>query len=339
LDTLDATVNADGTGLVEQTNAIQLRIDGVGTSTMEQKFAVHTDQLGDLSNQYSVKIDNNGAVAGFGLSSTGPVGNITSEFIVNADRFAIVSNASNPNTATTPFAVVPAGTVDGVNIPAGVFMTDAFIRNGSIVSAKIGTLSADKITTGFINAARIQTNTIDASKIRLDNSTITSQPIGGVPTVIIKNLGVKTAQIDNLAVQTVKIDGNAVTIPEGIPGTTRVMYWNGGGFVRTVATGSINPEGGKVHAVFTASVKSTNALNVRYLGSLTMTFNGQTRVIPFGIGVSYPNLQGSIGMSVVISMLPAAFTGSKTCTVVCRHLGFSNFEISNCVLTLTGMKK
>jgi hypothetical protein len=117
------------------------------------------------------------------------------------------------------------------------------------------------------------------------------------------------------------------------------MYWNGGGFVRTVATGSINPEGGKVHAVFTASVKSTNALNVRYLGSLTMTFNGQTRVIPFGVGVSYPNLQGSIGMSVVISMLPAAFTGSKTCTVVCRHLGFSNFEISNCVLTLTGMKK
>jgi hypothetical protein len=246
---------------------------------------------------------------------------------------------SDTTAATTPFAVVPAGTVDGVNIPAGVYMTDAFIRNGSIVSAKIGTLSADKITTDFIRSEVIAAGSIDASKINLDNSTITSQTIGGVPTVIIKNLGVDTAHINALAVQTAKIKDNAITIPEGFNGTTRLMQWNGGGFIRTVGTGTINPEGGKVHALFTASVKSTVPLNVRYLGSVTITLNGTSKSMPFGIGISSPNLQGSIGMSVAVSVIPAAFTGTKTCTVTCTHLGFANFEISNCVLTLTGMKK
>jgi hypothetical protein len=92
-------------------------------------------------------------------------------------------------------------------------MADAFIKNGSIASAKIGTLSANKITSDFISADRIDTNSINASKLVLDNSTIASQNINGVPTVIIKDLGVSEAKIGNLQVSTLKIKDQAVTVP------------------------------------------------------------------------------------------------------------------------------
>ena len=144
--------------------------------------------------------------------------------MVNADRFAIMRGGSNSTAATVPFVVqASATTLNGESVPAGVYMSDAFIKNGSIANAKIGTLNAGKITAGSIAAARIAANTIDASKLRLDNSTITSQTIGGVPTVIIKNLGVgnakianlavNNAKIANLAVSTLKIQNQAVTFP------------------------------------------------------------------------------------------------------------------------------
>ena len=172
----------------------------VGTNTAS--ISTQASSINGLEAKYVVKIDNNGAVAGYGLASTAnSAGNIISEFIVNADRFAIMRGGSNTATATVPFVVqASATTLNGESVAAGVYMADAFIKNGSIASAKIGALNADKITAGTISANRIGTNTIDASKIRLDNSTITSQNIGGVPTVIIKDLGVGTLKIQDQAV-------------------------------------------------------------------------------------------------------------------------------------------
>ena len=260
VSSLSSIVSNPTTGLVAKTDATTLRLDNVGSTTMEATFSAQAGDISGLNSKYTVKIDTNGAVAGFGLASTSnAAGNIISEFIVNADRFAIMRGGSNTATATTPFVVqATATTLNGVAVPAGVYMTDAFIKNGSIVSAKIGTLSADKITTGFINAARIQTNTIDASKIRLDNSTITSQTIGGVPTVIIKNLGVDTAQINSLAVQTVKIDHQAVTIPTSsyTAGEITVSTYSGWALIQSVEfTSSGNP----VHLNFSCLVKGANA--------------------------------------------------------------------------------
>jgi len=155
VDTLQVVVEgADGNGGIK--NAIETTQEIVGDSTS------------GLQAQYTVKIDTNGAVAGFGLASTSnAAGNITSEFIVNADRFAIMRGGSNAAAATIPFAVVPAGTVDGVNIPAGVFMTDAFIRNGTIVNAKIKNLAIDDAKIASLNADKITAGTIDASKVTL----------------------------------------------------------------------------------------------------------------------------------------------------------------------------
>jgi len=238
-------------------------------STVSSTVAGHTSSISTqatsingLSAQYTVKIDVNGAVAGYGLASTTTAaGNIVSEFVVNADRFAIMRGGSNTTAATVPFIVqASATTINGESVPAGVYMADAFIKNGSIVAAKIGTLNADKITAGTISAARIAANTLDASKLRLDNSTITSQTIGGVPTVIIKDLGVGNAKIQNLAVSTLKIQDQAVTFPSAsvTNSTLTVNHYNTLNTWATIQTLIATFSGAPVMVSGSFSVRSYN---------------------------------------------------------------------------------
>lgn len=122
-----------------------------------------------LKAQYTVKLDVNGAVAGFGLASTtSAAGNITSEFIVNADRFAIMRGGSNTTAATVPFIVqASATTLNGVAVPAGVYMADAFIKNGSIANAKIGNAAIDNAKIANLSAAKINTGTLNASLVTI----------------------------------------------------------------------------------------------------------------------------------------------------------------------------
>ena len=210
-----AQFNSEVTTRASADTALSQSISTVSTTVAGNTSSISTQatSINGLSGQYTVKIDLNGAVAGYGLASTTTAaGNIVSEFVVNADRFAIMRGGSNTATATVPFVVqASATTLNGESVPAGVYMADAFIKNGSIANAKIGTLNADKITAGSIAAARIAANTIDASKLRLDNSTIASQNISGIPTVIIKDLGVGNAKIQNLAVSSAKIADLAAT--------------------------------------------------------------------------------------------------------------------------------
>jgi hypothetical protein len=134
----------------------QVRVsDGLDTVAIEQRFTTQRGTNNTLLGQYSVKIDNNGHVSGFGLSSTSVNGTPTSAFIIRADKFAIVDPASttnnltnNPSTDSVPFAYV-----SGVpNVPNGVYIKSAFIQDATITSAKIASLTANKITSGYINA-------------------------------------------------------------------------------------------------------------------------------------------------------------------------------------------
>ena len=129
--------------------------DGLSSVALEQRFVAQRNTNNDLFGQYSVKIDNNGHVSGFGLSSTAVNGTPTSAFIIRADKFAIVDPASTANNLTNSPSVdtVPfAYTSGSQDVPAGVYIKSAFIQNASISSAKIATLTANKITTGYINA-------------------------------------------------------------------------------------------------------------------------------------------------------------------------------------------
>jgi hypothetical protein len=257
-----AQFSAEVTTRASADSALAQSISTVSTTVGQNTAAVQATatSIDGLEAQYTVKIDINGAVAGYGLASTTTAaGNNVSEFIVNADRFAIMRGGSNSTPASVPFTVqASATTIGGVAVPAGVYMTDAFIRNGSIINAKIAdaaidnakiaNLSADKINAGTIstsllnidgstlsslngvlqvnalNANKITAGTLSSSRLFLDGVTIDTD---GAGRVIIKNLGVDTLQIK----------GNAVTVPSSAftaaavnaPTTAQSVSWTASG--------------------------------------------------------------------------------------------------------------
>ena len=176
-------------------NGLTARLDNAGGTgvTVEQQFSANATSLGTLEGQYTVKVDANGAVAGFGLANTTTSsGNNTSEFYVNADRFAIMRGGSDTTAAVTPFTVqATATTINGIAVPAGVYMDAAFIKAASITSAQIGSVNADTITTGELDVAGLITaNAIDASKLNIDGSSITSVIVNGTPTLQLGSVNV-----------------------------------------------------------------------------------------------------------------------------------------------------
>lgn len=118
---------------------------------------------GGLINKYTVKIDSNGYVSGFGLASTTNNATPYSDFIIRADRFSIASPSGPGITPVIPFVVTTTPTViNGVTVNPGVYINGAYIQGGSIQGASIagGTIentklinvSANKITGAALEA-------------------------------------------------------------------------------------------------------------------------------------------------------------------------------------------
>lgn len=142
--------------------ALQASIGSVATTVQTEATARATTDA-KLYAQYTVKIDSNGYVTGFGLASSTVNATPTSEFIIRADAFRIASPYGPGIQAVTPFTVVTTPTtVNGVTVPVGVYMDAAYIKDGTITNAKIANasidsakitdLSADKITAGTLQA-------------------------------------------------------------------------------------------------------------------------------------------------------------------------------------------
>jgi hypothetical protein len=134
---------------------------------VEQGFTATASDISGLEAQYSVKIDNNGHVSGFGLSSVDVDGTPESAFVIRADKFAIVDPSSTANgTTNTPSAdVIPFGVTNGV-----VYIKAAAIEDASITAAKIGSINADTITSGSMSADKIVGGTIDASQVNIQGT-------------------------------------------------------------------------------------------------------------------------------------------------------------------------
>ena len=165
------------------------------TGALEQAFNATADELGKLSLQYTVKIDAGGHIAGFGLSSEPTAeGPNTSRFIVRADEFAICGAttvsatapdnpykgqawlnsttnvvsywtgsawSTNSINASIPFVVVTnSPTVGGEVVPPGVYMDAAFIKNGTITSAKIKDAAITNAKILSLTASKIVSGTI-----------------------------------------------------------------------------------------------------------------------------------------------------------------------------------
>ena len=160
-----AAINTEATARANADSAMASQITTLSSSIDTNSTAISTEastratQTGELYAKYTVKLDTNGYVSGFGLASTANNSTPYSSFIIRSDSFSIASPSGPGISPATPFIVqTTPTTIGGVSVPVGVYMDDAFIRNGTITNAKIAnatiddakiaSLSANKITAG-----------------------------------------------------------------------------------------------------------------------------------------------------------------------------------------------
>ena len=119
-------VSATATKLTQLTAAV-----GDNSAAIQQTATAYADTSGKLSSLWSVKmqLNSNGqyVTAGIGLGIENVGGVFQSQFLVSADRFAIVNTIAG-GAISVPFAVQGGQ----------VFMNSAFIQDGSITMLKIG---------------------------------------------------------------------------------------------------------------------------------------------------------------------------------------------------------
>lgn len=233
-------------------------------------------QVTNVRGKYTVKIDSAGHVSGYGLISEPNDGNPVSAFGIRADQFWIAPPAINSNTAPTtnnykgkvwvdtsgakpvtkyfngttwvttpsalPFVVQTSPTTVGrVNVPPGVYIDSAYIKNASITAAQIGSVDADTINAGYTSSVDLESSTFYGSHLYIGGTATykkdpndSNRKIGILsvtnPSVAINNSGAEFT-VDFFRIKTSPVEG-AQPVFEAVNGAVRIR-------TALIATGSI----------------------------------------------------------------------------------------------------
>ncbi|WP_077046631.1 host specificity protein J [Pseudomonas sp. KK4] len=127
---LRQTVATDKEATATAITQVNVKV-GENTAAIQETATAYADTAGKLSTMWSVKMqltaDGKYVAAGIGLSIENTGAGLQSQFLVSADRFAIVNTIAG-GAISVPFAVQGGQ----------VFMNSAFIQDGTITNAKIG---------------------------------------------------------------------------------------------------------------------------------------------------------------------------------------------------------
>lgn len=204
-------------------------ITNLSTTVGDQTTSISTltTSVNGINASHTVKINNNGYSAGFGLISTGVNGVTTSAFKVDADFFEVGKSGAG----IKPFIIVTSANqiIEGVTYPsAGTYINSAKIANATIKlahidTASIGSLSAISANLGTIQvgAANIEDGAITTAKI--DNLAVTTAKIGEAQ--------ITTSKIGDLQVDTLKIKDQAVNVAVAANGVSQLSLETSGGRV------------------------------------------------------------------------------------------------------------
>jgi len=193
------------------------------SSTVGENTAVISQQLESINGieaNYSVKVDINDRITGFGFNSTAANAEPDSLFYIIADRFAVVNPESTEDAPIVPFAI----TYDVETSTSKVIMTGNVIIDGDLITT--GTVNADRIdVAGIITAGSIVIGSdIENFIIGSDvNANVTSISGGVITTGTVKAANINIDGItlsrsgDSLVINaegvgTAQLAGNAVTI-------------------------------------------------------------------------------------------------------------------------------
>lgn len=131
------------------------------SASVQQEITTRAAETGYLGAQYSLRVDVGGKVGGFGISgTTAPGAQPTINFIIRADKFAIAPPSGSGEGNVVPFAVTTTTTtLNGVSVPAGTYINNAFIRNGTITDAMIGNATISSAKIASLNAIHLTAGT------------------------------------------------------------------------------------------------------------------------------------------------------------------------------------
>lgn len=167
-------IDGNGAGSVnERVEAVRSTADGNAAAVQ-----THARSINGLEAQYTVKVDANGKVAGFGLATTPKNGTPGSKFIVNADRFGI---GAAGKADVFPFVVDTQKNRVGIN--------GELVVNGKAV--------VDKLNAGDIHGGKIAADTLDAN--RLKAGSVTAREIGAAA-VTADKIGANAVTADKIQV-------------------------------------------------------------------------------------------------------------------------------------------
>lgn len=162
--------------LGERITTVQSKADGNAAAVQ-----THAQSINGLEAQYTVKVDVNGKVAGYGLATTPKNGTPESKFIVNADRFGV---GSTGKADVFPFVVDTQKNRVGVNgelVVNGKAIVDR-LNAGDIHGDKItaNTLNANRLTAGSVTAREMAAGSITADKLNVNNLSAISANMGNI---------------------------------------------------------------------------------------------------------------------------------------------------------------
>jgi hypothetical protein len=221
ISNVSAAIQTEATTRASQDSALASSVSTLQTTVGGNTTAIETAQtsVDGINAKYTVKIDTNGYVSGYGLMSTAVDGVPVSSFAIRADTFSIGAPAvpaSAGQAAVAASKVYPLvvkttkETIDGTVFQPGVYINSAFITK--ITASQINTKG---LTIKDANGTEIFSSGTKLTGTYIADATIDSAQIANlaVTTGKIANLSVTTGKIGNLAVDTLQIAGNAVTTP------------------------------------------------------------------------------------------------------------------------------
>ena len=168
----------DNSALAMLVTTLNTTVGGFST-TLQQDYV---SQAG-ISGKYSVKIDNNGVVSGFGLSS-GPdlAGGVKSDFIINADNFAILGRLANGQLSTNPADAINPFMVLYENGVYNTYIDNAYIKEtttNNLTVNDLASLNNVTIAGGAFTNVGADGATLPDQQIRITNLSIDTGQVTG----------------------------------------------------------------------------------------------------------------------------------------------------------------
>lgn len=220
LQEIRSTVQVVQTTLTKATGDIKSlgeRITTVQSTADGNKATVqaHSRSINGLEAQYTVKVDVNGKVAGYGLATTPKNGTPESKFIVNADRFGV---GATGKADVFPFTVDTRQNRVGVNgelVVNGKAIVDR-LNAGDIHGDKItaNTLNANRLTAGSVTAREMAAGSITAEKLAANAVTADKLKAGSITSdkLAVRTLSAVSSDLGDINAGNINIGNGAFTV-------------------------------------------------------------------------------------------------------------------------------